>query len=349
MSIRRNAQGASSVGKISDRLREVLLIGQRHGGIGRVEILTIGAGTEDTNKKPKRSREPEDEDEDDLTLSQLAEQDQRGPPQDVEFKHLPSHLNIVINEHETRINECYSKILQQVRQVFKAEDPSIVTDSILIHYATIFIAYYLTFAISPSFINGIAPVPASSFWKQELKYHYVNTTIPPPLDDFNRITKLALNFVWWSHKFEEVCTGDGVIQQPLANTQVGLVGEAMLWRLRKMPNAAHKLPSLDTTTRPYPEWRLDWTFDNHYEVPKQVKYLVPIKPAVSVYTITHREKRELVVVKEFSFFPVRNRVDTYAQGKKRIGCCQRIHVNKLTKTDCPAGCLPRDQHHAELG
>ena len=49
---------------------------------------------------------------------------------------------------------------------------------------------------------------ALEFWREKLESHYKTPpTTPVSFDEFNRITKLALNFVWWSHNFEETGVG----------------------------------------------------------------------------------------------------------------------------------------------
>ena len=125
------------------------------------------------------------------------------------------HLQKVVTQHLTRIDHCYFQILQSVQTIFDNNEfglefnnnPDGVCDTSLAQLAAIFIAYYLTFAISPSFLCLIdkeeihftnSPV---LFWGDELKDQerkFVNT--------FNKLTKVALIFVWWRHGFEEVCT-----------------------------------------------------------------------------------------------------------------------------------------------
>ena len=230
---------------------------------------------------------------------------QEGLPQSAVDMTLPWHIRNVIDEHVTRINSCYFQILGQVRQAFNAEHPLITIDSILIHFATIFIAYYLTFAISPSFMDVLAPSgtehkdvtrSALEFWREKLESHYKTLpTTPVSFDEFNRTTELALNFVWWSHNFEEVCR-HGMIQQPLAEREVKLVGNAMLSELRNLPNEAEDAPMLDQGS--YRDWRTGSVFRDHYDVPKVVRYL-STNGGVVVYKVSSKETKMLVVVKEF--------------------------------------------------
>ena len=337
MSIRRNAQGASSLGEINDRLREVLLIGQRHGGIGGfggVETLSVGVGE---NRGEKRDLEhvfadlPDLEYLPDLTEFEVLEvlegllnsgvtRDNKCGKltnDDIDFEftesfskpdNVPTHISTVIEEHVTRINSCYFEILEQVRQAFNAEHPRITIDSILIHFATIFIAYYLTFAISPSFMDVLAPSSAEhkdvtrsalEFWREKLESHYKTPPTPVSFDEFNRITKLALNFVWWSHNFEEVCR-QGAIQKPLAKGEEHLVSKAMLSILRELPNAAEKAPT-NATTNTYLGWRIGWSFASHYELTADTRDIAEQKEDVSVmYPFEHRKTNKLVVVKLFN-------------------------------------------------
>jgi len=155
------------------------------------------------------------------------------------------HLQKVVTQHLTRIDHCYFQILQSVQTIFDNNEfglefnnnPDGVCDTSLAQLAAIFIAYYLTFAISPSFLCLIdkeeihftnSPV---LFWGDELKDQerkFVNT--------FNKLTKVALIFVWWRHGFEEVCR-HGLVDQPLAMAERTIINARMHSILR---NTQHR-------------------------------------------------------------------------------------------------------------
>jgi len=311
MSIRRNAQGASSLGEINDRLREVLLIGQRHGGIdgfggfGGVETLSVGGGE-------KRDRPPCGLHVDVLLANPIAP----GTPPDTPRRVLSSHLLKVVDEHVTRIKLCYASMFRQVRQVFN--DFELVNHrDILTHYATLFVAYYLTVAISPSFRRGLAPhtsnIPAD-FWVEKLHAEfkdnfdvYLNDLKP----QFNVLTIEAVHFVWWMHGFKEVCKRNA-ITQPLATSQLEMVAGAIETHIVSLSTTDLVVPAKapETDADDFATWRDRFKFSQTYsEVAgtfSQTKNHAPLGNGfwldqVAVYQAKpNREKALAVFVKLFS-------------------------------------------------
>jgi hypothetical protein len=277
MSIRRNAQAASSVGKISDRLREVLLIGQGHGGIGGaggVQLLMEPTHELDTHSisvgVQKRSREGESV----LQLSVLVDPIAPGTPQDKPGGVLPDHLRHVVAEHVARIKHCYNSMFRHVRQVFK-EFEFVKPGGILTHYATLFVAYYLTVAISPSFRRGLAHhtsnIPAD-FWVAKLHAVFkdnLNVYLNQWVKPFNVLTIEAVHFVWWMHGFKEVCKGNA-ITQPLATDELEMVAGHIETHIVSLSTNDLVVPAEATTTDAddFATWRNRFKFSQTYsEVP----------------------------------------------------------------------------------